>query len=137
MKSFKEFLEESVDHNEVAKKRFDKLMAGTKTIGSHKGKVRVYYNHTGGTIKRTLVGDHNHASYSKPSKTSGSGHFFASHYSAKPGHDVYVHVKLKKGTDLSDKEALSREIESQNPHTKGTGHATNLAYDIVQHHGKE
>lgn len=122
-------------YSDMAKAGFDRLMAGAATVGAYKGNVRVYYRHTGGSLSRTFVGDHGHKSYAHPSNVSGSGHYFASHYSARPGHNVYVHVKLPLNADLSDQEALAAEIHKQNPHTEGTGHAHALARDIVEYHG--
>lgn len=143
MKSFKEHITEgkhtegdNATYNAIAKHGFDTLMQAAGSVGSHKGNVRVYERRNAGELKSTLVGDHDHKSFAKPSRTSGSGHYFASHYSARPGHDVYTHVKLPKGHDLSDRKSVEDEIHKQNPHHKGTGHPASLAADIVKYHGK-
>lgn len=138
MKTLLQFITESDDlHQAAAKRGFDKLMDGAKSVGSHSGNARVYYKQKGGTLTRTFVGDHDHFSYSMPTRYSGSGHYFAMHYSAKPGHNAYVHVKLPREYEFDDKAHLEKEIEKQNPHTKNTGHGAVLAADIMKHHGKK
>lgn len=138
MSSLRQLVIEAVHESDeaAAKKGFDSLMDAAGTVGSFRGNVRVYERHKGGTLERTLVGDHNSFSYAKPTRYSGSGHYFATHYSARPGHNVYVHVKLPRNFDLSNKESLEAEIERQNPHTKNTGHGTNLANSIIKYHGR-
>jgi hypothetical protein len=144
MKTYKQLVEEifieeatPAGHEAEAKRRYEKLHSATSSTGSHRGNVRVYYDHKGGSLSRTFVGDHDHHSYATPTPTSGPGHYFGMRYSAGKGHEVHTHVKLKKSTDLSDHEGLVKEIQKQNPHTKGTGHAHSLASAIVDYHGKK
>jgi len=137
MKSFTDFSESVVDS--VAKRGFDKLVSAAGSVGgTHKGNVRVYYKHKGGSLSRTMVGAHAEKSFARPSRLSGSGHYFASHYSAKPGHDVYTHVKLPLSADLSNKEELLKHADTQNQHlAKGSGHTLSLVNDIIKYHGKD
>lgn len=144
MKTFKQLVEEvfaeeasDASHEAEAKKRYEKLHSSTSSVGSHKGNVRVYYDHKGGSLSRTFVGDHDHHSYASPTPTSGPGHYFGMRYSSGPGHEVHTHVKLKRSADLSDREGLVKEIEKQNLHTKNTGHASSLAGNIIDYHGKK
>lgn len=144
MKTFKQLMEEvfvedaeNAHHEAAAKKRYQDLLANTSAVGSHRGNARVYYNHKGGSLSRTFIGDHDHRSFANHTSTSGSGHYFGMRYSAGPGHEVHTHVKLKRNADLSDREGLEKEIEKQNPHTKGTGHSSSLANAIIDHHGKK
>ncbi len=129
----------SGSHHDTAKDGYDKLESASGTIGSHKGNVRRYFHHVGGDLVKTMYGDHDHRSYATPSRTSGSGHYFAFKYTPNKHKDehVYTHVKLPRSFDLSDTKAIALEIEKQNPHLKGTGHPINLASHIRDYHGKK
>ena len=126
-------------HHDAAKHGYNELVANSKTVGSFKGNVRKYFSRTGGDLEKTMYGDHNHISYAKPSRTTGTGHYFAMKYTPNRNKDehIYSHVKLPRSFDLSDTKSMSLEIERQNPHLKGTGHPTNLASYIHDYHGKK
>ena len=137
MSNFKKYIVENSTSEAAAKRGYDKIVGRASAIGSHKGNARVYYRDNSGKLKRSFVGDYNHHSYADSTRTTGRGHYFAMHYSARPGHDVYTHVKLPLHTDLSNRAEIKKHIEQQNPHIKGTGHSDSLAHDIVQYHGKD
>lgn len=127
MKTVDEFLAEASVFKAPAEREYFRLKNLAGTVGSHKGAVRVVYNHQGGQLKRSMVYDHD------TGYTHRNGKHFAMHYSAKPGHNVYVHAHFK-GHVPKDVDSLEKEITNQNPHTAGTGHARSLALDIMKHH---
>lgn len=134
MKSLRAFLTESDEHSEKrAKSEFNRMDGLTKTHGSFKGTIRRYYHHVGGELQRTLIGEHGLRSYNK----GQSGHHFAMRYSARPGHEVHMHVKLPLNADLSHQDSIRDEIIKQNPHVAKAGHPTSLANDIVKYHGND
>lgn len=129
MKTFKQIVEESAD-SPSAKHQFNRMKAGTAAVGAHAGNLRIIYNHKGGSLNRTLVGEHDHFSYG----STKNGHHYAQRYSSKPGHEVHMYAHFPPHAEMDVHQMIHAEVERQNPHLKGTGHATNFANDIIKHH---
>lgn len=131
MRPFSQFIAESMDaSHKRAEKHFNSLVSAAGAIGAHSGKARVVYRHKGGQLSRTMVHDHN------TGYTNQKGHHFGMHYSSRPGHNSYTTVHFKGSVPSSYNDVVA-EIDKQNPHNKGTGHSSSLAYDIMTHYHKK